>query len=60
MRKLLLIKKKMNEEIIMSIRQGAFIRERRCTQSVVEEGFYYRRGVYLREGRLLDHLGYLK
>ena len=43
MRKLLLIKKKINEEIRMSIRQGAFIREGRLTQSVVGEGFYYRR-----------------
>ena len=43
MRTLLLIKKKMNEEIIMSIRQGAFIREGRLIQSVVGEGFYYRR-----------------
>ena len=42
MRTLLLIKKKMNEEIIMSIRQGAFIREGRLIQSVVGEGFYYR------------------
>ena len=39
MRTLLLIKKKMNEEIIMSIRQGAFIREGRLIQSVVGKAF---------------------
>ena len=33
----------MNEEIIMSIRLGAFIREGRLIQSVVGECFYYRR-----------------